>query len=114
MLIGFSGGAAFAGGLVLDDPARYAGAAILLAPSPSMPASRPTPARLALVPMFVVHGDQDHGHPKDLLESHVELPPTMSSGAPTAGHRDPGGHGITRAALQQLVGWLEARLSPAR
>ena len=26
---GFSGGAAFAGGLVLDDPARYAGAAIL-------------------------------------------------------------------------------------
>jgi len=29
VLIGFSGGAAFAGGLVLDDPDRYAGAAIL-------------------------------------------------------------------------------------
>src|SRR4051794_22961 len=29
ILVGFSGGAAFAGGLILDDPARYAGAAIL-------------------------------------------------------------------------------------
>src|SRR3954467_8615180 len=29
VLIGFSGGAAFAGGLLLDDPARYAGGAIL-------------------------------------------------------------------------------------
>jgi hypothetical protein len=29
VLVGFSGGAAFAGGLVLDDPARFAGAAIL-------------------------------------------------------------------------------------
>ena len=29
LLVGFSGGAAFAGGLVLDDPGRYAGAAIL-------------------------------------------------------------------------------------
>src|SRR5687767_12659610 len=29
VLVGFSGGAAFAGGLVLDDPSRYAGAAVL-------------------------------------------------------------------------------------
>src|SRR5512145_1218877 len=29
LLVGFSGGAAFAGGLVLDDPSRYAGAAVL-------------------------------------------------------------------------------------
>ena len=29
VLVGFSGGAAFAGGLLLDDPARYAGAAVL-------------------------------------------------------------------------------------
>ena len=29
VLVGFSGGAAFAGGLLLDDPGRYAGAAIL-------------------------------------------------------------------------------------
>ncbi|WP_281271741.1 hypothetical protein [Nocardioides immobilis] len=29
LLVGFSGGAAFAGGLVLDDPDPYAGAAIL-------------------------------------------------------------------------------------
>src|SRR6476659_8843556 len=29
VLFGFSGGAAFAGGLVLSDPSRYAGAAVL-------------------------------------------------------------------------------------
>jgi pimeloyl-ACP methyl ester carboxylesterase len=29
ILVGFSGGAAFAGGLLLDDPERYAGGAIL-------------------------------------------------------------------------------------
>ncbi len=29
ILLGFSGGAAFAGGLLLGDPHRYAGAAIL-------------------------------------------------------------------------------------
>ena len=32
VLVGFSGGAAFAGGLVLDDPSRYAGAAVLYQP----------------------------------------------------------------------------------
>ena len=43
VLAGFSGGAAFAGGLVLDDPARFAGAAILYGTLPSTPASPPTP-----------------------------------------------------------------------
>ena len=34
LLVGFSGGAAFAGGLVLNDPSRYAGAAILYGTMP--------------------------------------------------------------------------------
>ena len=29
VLVGFSGGAAFAGGLALDDPARFSGVAVL-------------------------------------------------------------------------------------
>ena len=37
LLVGFSGGAAFAGGLVLDDPSRYAGAAILYGTLPLTP-----------------------------------------------------------------------------
>ena len=40
VLVGFSGGAAFAGGLVLADPQRFSGAAILYAPCRSTPASR--------------------------------------------------------------------------
>ena len=34
LLVGFSGGAAFAGGLLLADPARWAGAAVLLGTLP--------------------------------------------------------------------------------
>jgi phospholipase/carboxylesterase len=110
VLIGFSGGAAFAGGLVLSDPARYAGAAILHGTLP-FDAGVPTSAsRLALVPMFVAQSDSDTVIPAELLQAtwtylhHV-------SGAPTQGHRDPGGHGIAQAALQQLAGWLHARLT---
>ena len=43
VLVGFSGGAAFAGGLVLDDPARYAGAAILYGTLPVRRRSRHRP-----------------------------------------------------------------------
>ena len=111
VLIGFSGGAAFAGGLVLSDPARYAGAAILYGTLPFDAGIPTTPARLALVPMFVAQGDSDLVIPKELLESTWSYLHNIS-GAPTQGHRDPGGHGITQAALQQLVGWLQARLSP--
>jgi phospholipase/carboxylesterase len=39
VLVGFSGGAAFAGGLLLDDPRRFAGAASCTAPCRSTPAS---------------------------------------------------------------------------
>jgi len=110
VLIGFSGGAAFAGGLVLSDPARYAGAAILYGTLPFDAGVPTTPSRLALVPMFVAQGDSDVVIPKELLEGTWNYLHTIS-GAPTQGHRDPGGHGITPAALQQLVGWLHARLT---
>lgn len=110
VLIGFSGGAAFASGLVLTDPARYAGAAILYGTLPFDAAVPTTPSRLALVPIFVAQGDSDHVIPKELLEGTWNYLHN-ASGAPTQGHRDPGGHGITQAALQQLVDWLHARLT---
>ena len=68
LLVGFSGGAAFAGGLVLDDPARYAGAAILYGTLPFDAGSRPTPGRLADLPVFVAQGDADHVIPRELLD----------------------------------------------
>jgi phospholipase/carboxylesterase len=47
VLIGFSGGAAFAGGLLLDEPARFAGAALLAGTLPFDGGVPATPGRLA-------------------------------------------------------------------
>lgn len=113
VLVGFSGGAAFAGGLVLSDPARYAGAAILYGTLPFDAGVPTTPSRLALLPVFVAQGDTDTVIPAELLARTWSYLHT-ESGAPVQGHRDPGGHGITPTALHQLAGWLSARLARVR
>ena len=109
LLVGFSGGAAFAGGLLLSDPQRYAGAAILLGTLP-FDAGVPFGAgRLAGVPVLVAQGEQDVVIPRELLDR------TWSylldqSGAPVVTHRDPGGHGITHATVQVLAEWVADRV----
>ena len=110
LLAGFSGGAAFAGGLVLADPARYAGAAILYGTLPFDAGVPVTPSRLANLPMFVAQGDGDHVIPRELLDRTWTYL-LGESGAPTWAHRDPGGHGITPTSLRQLAEWVQARLS---
>src|SRR6476469_7898454 len=67
VLVGFSGGAAFAGGLLLADPARFAGTAILYGTLPFDAGVPVTPARLAGVPVFVAQGEQDRVIPPELL-----------------------------------------------
>jgi phospholipase/carboxylesterase len=67
VLVGFSGGAAFAGGLVLDDPGRYTGVAILSGTLPFDAGVPTTPDRFAGLPVFVAHGDADTVIPADLL-----------------------------------------------
>ena len=54
VLVGFSGGAAFAGGLLLDDPARFAGAAILYGTLPFDAGVPVAPGRLAGAHVLVV------------------------------------------------------------
>lgn len=105
VLIGFSGGAAFAGGLILDDPGRYMGAAILFGTLPFDAGVPTTPGRLSGLPMLVAHGDADMVIPRDLLERtwaylHVD------AGSVTTGVRDPGGHGLSAAVVAQLRRWL--------
>jgi phospholipase/carboxylesterase len=109
VLVGFSGGAAFVGGLLLDDPGRYVGGAVLYGTLPFDAGVPTTPARLAGVPMFVAQGEQDTVIPRELLDR------TWSyllgeSGAPTVARRDPVGHGIAAPALAALAGWLSERL----
>jgi phospholipase/carboxylesterase len=111
VLIGFSGGAAFAGGLILDDPARYAGAAILSGTLP-FDAGVPTiPDRLAGMPVLVAHSDDDNVIPRDLLDRTWQYLHD-DSGATVVGVRDPGGHGISANVLAELNKWLAAVLAP--
>lgn len=110
VLVGFSGGAAFAGGLLLDDPFRYTGAAVLYGTLPFDAGVPTTPARLAGVPVFLAHGAQDTVIPRELLDrTWVYL--LADSGAPTVARRDPVGHTVAPAALAALAGWLQERLA---
>ena len=62
------------------------------------------------MPVFVTQGDGDVVIPLDLQQRtgaylHVD------SRAATASHRDGGGHGLTRTALDELRGWLAERIA---
>lgn len=108
LLVGFSGGAAFAGGLLLADPQRWAGAAILLGTLPFDAGLPVDDGRLAGVPVLVAQGDADTVIPRELLDrtwSYLH----DSSGAELAAHRDPGGHGLSAGTLDALTGWLTAK-----
>ena len=110
VLIGFSGGAAFAGGLLLDDPSRYAGAGILYGTLPFEAGVPTTPARLAGVPVVVAQGEHDTVIPRELLDRTWTYL-LGESGAPTIARRDPIGHGLGLEALGTLAGWLQERLA---
>lgn len=109
VLVGFSGGAAFAGGLALDDPERYAGLAVSHGTLPFAADLPITPGRLAHLPTFVAQGDQDRVIPAELLGATWTYL-LADSGAPTVAHRDAGGHGMSAEAVGALSGWLGERL----
>ncbi len=107
VLVGFSGGAAFAGGLVLDDPARFAGAAVLLGTLPFDAGVPTTQGRLAGVPVLVAQGEHDGVIPTELLARTWDYV-TDGSGAAATARRDPVGHEIAPAALTALRDWVAA------
>lgn len=110
-VVGFSGGAAFAGGLALSDPDRYAGAAVLNGTLP-FDAGVPVDAgRLAGRAVLLARGQADTVIPRELLDRtwayvHEE------SGADLTTHLDPGGHSLTPGAVAALGAWLEAVTGP--
>lgn len=110
ILVGFSGGAAFAGGLVLDDPARYAGAAILYGTLPFDAGLSTEPGRLANLPVFVAQGEADHVIPRELLVRTWSYL-LSESGAPTVANRQPGGHQLTAESVHRLGDWITHRLA---
>jgi phospholipase/carboxylesterase len=110
ILVGFSGGAAFAGGLVLADPERFAGAAILYGTLPFDACVPVGDGRLAHLPVFVAQGDQDRVIPRELLDRTWSYL-LGASGAPAVARRDPGGHGLTQGTLHALGEWVAHRLA---
>jgi phospholipase/carboxylesterase len=110
ILVGFSGGAAFAGGLVLDHPSRYAGAAVLYGTLPFDAGLATDPGGLANLPVFVAQGDGDHVIPRELLDRTWDYL-LSESGAPTAAYRQPGGHQLTASVVRHLGEWIASRLA---
>ena len=109
LLVGFSGGAAFAGGLLLDDPARFAGTAVLYGTLPFDAGLSTAPGRLEGSELLVIHGDADVVIPSELQERSRSYA-AGESGARARVRRLPGGHGISEASLEELRGWLESIL----
>lgn len=105
VLVGFSGGAAFAGGLLLSDPARFAGAAILHGTLPFDAGVPVTADRLTGTPVLVAHGDTDTVIPTDLL-SRTWTYLHGDSGATVHGRRDPGGHTLSGDTVAELAAWI--------
>jgi phospholipase/carboxylesterase len=109
LLVGFSGGATFAGGVALDDPQRIGGLATTYATLP-FDAGVPTdPGRLEGVPVLVVQGEADRMIPADLQRRtwdylHGE------SGAEVTARRSPGGHGLTHEDVELLASWITERV----
>ncbi|WP_207841218.1 luciferase domain-containing protein [Williamsia soli] len=109
ILAGFSGGAAFAGGLILRAPSRFHGAAILYGTLPFDAGVPVDPGRLAHLPVFVAQGDQDQVIPAELLSRTWDYL-LSESGAPTVAQRDPGGHGVSGEMVSALGEWILHRL----
>jgi phospholipase/carboxylesterase len=109
LLVGFSGGAALVGGLLLSDPKRFAGAALLFGTLP-FDADIPTnPAQLVGVPVFLAQGLQDNVIPAD-LQSATWTYLLSVSGAPVSAHKEPGGHELTNRTAQLVAQWLGERI----
>jgi phospholipase/carboxylesterase len=110
VLVGFSGGAAFAGGLLLDDPDRFAAAAVLYGTVPFDAGVPVVPGRLGGIPVLIQRGAEDTMIPAELYDATATYL-AEESGAALEAHLYPGGHGFTEQAVADLAAWL-GRLGP--
>jgi phospholipase/carboxylesterase len=106
-LLGFSAGMMTAAALVLDDPARFAGA-VLLSGAIALDAGTATPGRLADVPIFLAHGTDDLMIPPDLV-AQTQRYLRDRSGAILTERTYPRDHSIARREIADIAGWLAER-----
>jgi phospholipase/carboxylesterase len=105
-LFGFSAGMAMASALVLDEPARYAGAVLLSGTLPFDTDLSITKNRLAGVPVFHGHGSFDRVIPADLVTRSAAYL-IESSGARLETRRYPIAHEIGDAEMADINAWLD-------
>jgi phospholipase/carboxylesterase len=110
VLVGFSRGAPFAGGLLLDDPSRYAGAAMLQGTLPFGAGVPTDDGRLEGIPVLVAQAEDDHVIPRELLDRTWDYLHDRSR-AEVTGRREPGRHEFTYASLAGLQIWLAQLLT---
>ncbi len=104
-VVGFSGGAAFAGGLMLAHPDRYVGTAILSGNLPFEAGLATEPSQLVGHRVFVSHGLHDTVIPRELLDRTWTYL-TEQSGASVTTQRDNSGHELTMPTVNALNAWL--------
>jgi len=106
-VLGFSQGMMTAAALLLDDPARLAGA-VLLSGSIAVDTGTATPDRLAGVPVFTAHGSFDGVIPADRITQSLQYL-RERSGADLSEHTYPIDHSISRRELADVAAWLAER-----
>lgn len=107
-LFGFSAGMMMAGALLLDDPARYAGAVLLSGAIPFDAGIAAPAQRLAGLPVFHAHGSLDDVIPAPLVaQTRAYL--RERSGAELTEREYAIGHGISPRELGDIADWFGAR-----
>jgi phospholipase/carboxylesterase len=106
-VLGFSQGMMTAAALLLDDPARLAGA-VLLSGSIAVDTGMATPNRLAGVPVFTAHGSFDSVIPPDRIAQSLQYL-RERSGAELSENTYPIDHSISRREIADIAAWLEER-----
>jgi phospholipase/carboxylesterase len=96
-----------AAALLLDDPARLAGA-VLLSGSIAVDTGTATPGRLTGVPVFTAHGSFDGVIPADRITQSLQYL-RERSGADLSEHTYPIDHSISRRELADVAAWLAER-----
>lgn len=104
-LLGFSAGMAMASALLLDRPARYAGAILLSGALPFDTDLSITKGRLAGIPVFHGHGSFDRMIPPDLVARSAKYL-SESSGARLETRAYPIAHEIGDAEVRDINAWL--------
>jgi phospholipase/carboxylesterase len=105
-LFGFSAGMMMASALLLDDPARFAGAVLLSGAIPFDAGIDAPPQRLSGKPVFYGRGSLDEVIPKELVMQ-TERYLRERSGAELLLRDYPHGHSISAHELEDIADWIE-------